>query len=48
LETYKAEITPQIRMAMESLDGETDNPLTAFYPDFGSYGVGRGANLMLG
>jgi hypothetical protein len=34
LETYRAEISAQIRMAMESLAGESDNPLTAFYPEF--------------
>lgn len=34
LETYRAEIAAQIRMAMESPAGDSDNPLTAFYPEF--------------
>lgn len=34
LETYRAEIAAQMRMAMESPAGDSDNPLTAFYPEF--------------
>ena len=34
LDTYRAEISAQIRMAMESPAGDSDNPLTAFYPEF--------------
>jgi hypothetical protein len=35
LGTYRAEISAQIRMALESPDGDnSDNPLTAFYPGF--------------
>jgi hypothetical protein len=34
LETYRAEVATQIRMAMELLDGDSGNPLTAFYPEF--------------
>jgi hypothetical protein len=32
--TYRAEISAQIRMAMESSAGDSDNPLTAFFPEF--------------
>jgi hypothetical protein len=34
LDTYRAEISAQIRMAMESPAGDSDNPLTTFYPEF--------------
>lgn len=34
LDTYRAEIAAQIRMAMESPAGDSDNPLSAFYPGF--------------
>lgn len=34
LDTYRAEVSAQIRMAMDSPAGDSDNPLTAFYPEF--------------
>jgi hypothetical protein len=34
IDTYRAEISAQIRMALDSPAGDSDNPLTAFYPDF--------------
>jgi hypothetical protein len=40
LETYRAEISSQIRIALDSDPGDAENPLTAFYPEFWSQ-IGR-------